>query len=289
MVKLLSEYAPAKINLYLRITGRRPDGYHELDSIFVPIALCDRVRIELRPHATRSVALLCDSNDLPVDGRNIAYRAAADFLAAFAIDAQVLIDLSKRIPVGAGLGGGSSDAGAVLRMLATMCRISDASRVAAIALKLGADVPFFLQPRPARVGGIGERIAPLERFPHLHLVLVAPAFEVSTAEVFRLLEPLHWSGPASAENLRKILRREFEPGLLVNDLATVATTKCPAIGGLISLLDDAGATAAAMTGSGSAVFGIFPTAAAAAQAAHQVGERAPEARVFSVGSYQPAQ
>ena len=80
-----------------------------------------------------------------------------------------------------------------------MCRISDTSKLAALALNLGADVPFFLQPKPARVGGIGERIAPLERFPHLHLVLVAPAFEVSTAEVFRLLESRQWSGPASAE------------------------------------------------------------------------------------------
>jgi 4-diphosphocytidyl-2-C-methyl-D-erythritol kinase len=289
MVKLLSEDAPAKINLYLRVTGRRPDGYHELDSIFVPIALCDRVRIELRPNATRSVTLRCDSNDLPVDGRNIAYRAAVDFLAAFAVDGQVLIDLNKRIPVGAGLGGGSSGAAAVLRMLATMCRISDAPRLAALALALGADVPFFLQPRPARVGGIGERIAPLDRFPHLHLVLVVPPFEVSTAEVFRLLEPRHWSGPASAEKLRKILQQEFEADLLVNDLAAVATTKWPAIGRLIALLNDAGASAAAMTGSGSAVFGLFPTADSATRAAHQLGERAPEARVFSVGSYQPAQ
>jgi 4-diphosphocytidyl-2-C-methyl-D-erythritol kinase len=286
MVKLLSENAPAKINLFLRITGRRKDGYHELDSIFIPLTLCDRVQIELRPSATRSVTVRCDADNLPNDQRNLAYRAAVDFLEAFQVDGQIMIDLKKRIPVGAGMGGGSSDAGAVLRMMATMCRVSDASRLVALALRLGADVPFFLNPVPARVGGVGERVTPLERFPRLHLVLAAPAIEVSTAEVFGALQPHQWSGAASAKDVRKIIAAEFEPGLLVNDLAKVATTKWPAIGNLLLQLNQAGATAAAMTGSGSAVFGIFPTAAAAEIAAKEVGSGAPDTRVFVVESYQ---
>ena len=130
------------------------------------------------------------------------------------------------------MGGGSSDAGAVLRMMATMCRVSDTSRLLALALRLGADVPFFLNPVPARVGGVGELVTPLERFPQLHLVLAVPAIEVSTAEVFGALEPHQWSGAASANDVRKIIAAEFEPGLLVNDLAKVATTKWPAIGNL---------------------------------------------------------
>jgi len=285
MVKLLSESAPAKINLYLRVTGRRADGYHELDSIFIPIALCDRVRIEMRPSAAPSVTLQCDARTLPVDQNNLAFRAATAFMAEFAIDAQVLIDLDKKIPIGGGLGGGSSDEGAVLRMLAAMFRVRDSARLAGVALKLGADVPFFLNPVPARVGGIGERIAPLDWVPKFHIVIAAPPIEVSTAEVFRHLERQQWSGPASADDVRRLLQGHIPPALLVNDLAPVAMKKWPVIAQLRDMLERAGASAAAMTGSGGAVFGTFPTADAAARAALSVGALVPETRLFSVGPY----
>jgi 4-diphosphocytidyl-2-C-methyl-D-erythritol kinase len=284
MVKLLSDLAPGKINLYLRVTGRRPDGYHELDSIFLPIQLCDRVSIEMRPGATRSITLHCET--LPVDHRNLAFRAASSFMNEFGIDAQVLIDLHKGIPVGAGLGGGSSDAATVLRMLATICRLDDSARLAALALKLGADVPFFLNSIPARVGGIGERITPLVGFPQLSLVIAVPAIEVSTADIFAGLDPSRWSGPASADDVGKVLRGEFAPGLLVNDLAPVAMAKWPLIAGLKRILEEAGALAAAMTGSGGAVFGVFPDAQAAETAAQKVASSAPEARVFSLKTRQ---
>ncbi len=286
MVKLLSESAPAKINLYLRVTGRRADGYHELDSIFIPVALCDRVQIEMRPSAARSVTLQCDARTLPVDQGNLAFRAAAAFMAEFDIDAQVLIDLDKEIPIGGGLGGGSSDAGAVLRMLAAMSRVRDSARLAVVALKLGADVPFFLNPVPARVGGIGERIVPLEWVPKFHIVIAAPPIEVSTAEVFRHLERQQWSGPASAADVGRLLQGHIPPALLVNDLAPVAMKKWPVIAQLRVMLERAGASAAAMTGSGGAVFGIFPTADAAERAVLSVGALVPETRVFSVGPYQ---
>src|SRR6266481_169813 len=101
MVKLLSAAAPAKINLFLRVTGRRPHGYHELDSIFIPISLCDQVRIEQRPASGRSVTFHSDVDTLPLDDRNLAVRAALAFMTEFAIEADVRIDLQKMIPIGA--------------------------------------------------------------------------------------------------------------------------------------------------------------------------------------------
>jgi len=157
MVKLLRESAPAKINLFLRVTGRRLDGYHELDSVFVPVSIYDRLDIELRPARCSSVQLWCDSDAVPADERNLAVRAANAFLAEFGIQAEVLINLHKEIPVGAGLGGGSSDAGAVLRMMAALCGVDQSASLLTVAMRLGADVPFFLNPTPSRVRGIGER------------------------------------------------------------------------------------------------------------------------------------
>ncbi len=261
MVKLLSAFAPAKINLYLRVVGRRPDGYHALDSIFIPVSLCDRIGIETRPASTSAVTLRCNLRSLPADDRNLAVRAASFFMAEFSLAAEVLIDLHKEIPVGAGLGGGSSDAGTVLRMMAALFRIDSPNRLAEIALKLGADVPFFLNPVPARVGGIGERITPLDWKPNFALVIAVPPIEVSTAEIFRALKPVSWSGVAPENDLRRILAGEIAPALLVNDLAPAAISRWPRIGEALTMIEKSGALAASMTGSGSAVFGIFATAA----------------------------
>ena len=151
MVKLISAFAPAKINLYLRVAGRRADGYHELDSIFLPIAIGDQIALETRPSTRRIVRLHGSIGNLPTDERNLAVRAAIDFMAEFDLTAEVLIDLRKSIPSGAGLGGGSSDAGTVLRLMAALFRIDEPGRLARVAVKIGADVPFFLNPVPSRV------------------------------------------------------------------------------------------------------------------------------------------
>jgi 4-diphosphocytidyl-2-C-methyl-D-erythritol kinase len=285
MVKLLSAFAPAKINLFLRIVGRRPDGYHELDSIFIPVLLCDRIGIETRPASTPAVTLRCDLRSLPNDNRNLAVRAASLFMVELGLTAEVLIELHKEIPVGAGLGGGSSDAGTVLRMMATLFRIDSPNRLAEIALQLGADVPFFLNPVPARVGGIGERITPLDWNPNFALMIAVPPIEVSTAEIFRALQPDNWSGIAPESDLRRIIAGEIAPTLLVNDLAPVAIARWPRIGGTLAMIEMAGALAASMTGSGSAVFGIFANAAKAQEAAAQLRNRDPELRVIVASPY----
>ena len=278
MVKLLAQLAPAKINLFLRVVGQRSDGYHELDSVFLPISLYDRIQLEVRPSRSSSVALRCDRGDLPSDDRNLASRAASAFIAEFGIAAEILIDLHKEIPVGAGLGGGSSDAGAVLRMMAALYRTGDAKRLSKLALKLGADVPFFLEPRPARVGGIGERIAPLKRAPSLPLVIAVPPFEVSTADIYGSLRSAEWSGAVPEADMRAIESGQISPATLVNDLEQAAIRRHPRIGELKALLQDVGASAAAMTGSGGAVFGVFQDAEAAARGAEKARQRAPDSQ-----------
>jgi 4-diphosphocytidyl-2-C-methyl-D-erythritol kinase len=302
MVKLLAEPAPAKINLFLRVVRRRANGYHELDSVFVPVSLCDRVRVEIRVEPESAVdtviALGCDREDIPTGDKNLAWRAADAFLREFGPTIHrprhVAIDLRKEIPAGAGLGGGSSDAGAVLRMMAALCRVDDASRLAQVALALGADVPFFLNPHVAHVGGVGELIAPLqatapgEHAPLWHnplwMVIAVPPIEVSTAEVFRALLPEQWSGAAPAEHLSAIVAGEITPAMLQNDLAAVAMTRHPEIVELRSALIAAGATGASMSGSGSAVFGIFAGAELAAQAAAKLRQNLPAIRFYVVNS-----
>jgi 4-diphosphocytidyl-2-C-methyl-D-erythritol kinase len=267
MVKLVGERAVAKINLFLRVVGRRPDGYHELDSIFLPIALADEVRLELRTSGDRSVRLLCDAPGLGDEASNLASGAARAFLDEFKIDASVLIQLEKRIPVGAGLGGGSSDAGAVLRMLSRLTRIAEPSRLHAIAVKLGADVPFFLDPEPARISGIGEVIEPLKGFPSIPLVLAIPPFGIATASVFKGLKQENWSGRAPDADVVAASRGEITQAIAINDLAVVADREHRAIGELRALLGSLGARAVQMTGSGSAVFGVFASSADADRAA----------------------
>jgi len=281
MVKLLREWAPAKINLFLRVTGRRPDGYHELDSVFVPISIYDRLDIELRPAHSVSVQLFCDSDAVPGDERNLAFRAAYEFLAEFSIQAEVLIKLHKEIPSGAGLGGGSSDAGAVLRMMAVLCGVKQSSPLLRVAMKLGADVPFFLNPTPSRVRGVGERREPLGQIEKPFLLIAVPPVEVPTTLVFRHLRPEHWSGPAPDSDVLAIVQGRVGREHLVNDLEQVAIAQWPEIGELKKLVEALGARAAAMTGSGGGVFGIFNSSEQASAAGRDIVRRAPEIRAFT--------
>lgn len=284
MVKLRTEPAPAKINLFLRVVGRRLDGYHELDSILLPVALFDEIAIELRNAAEASVTLKCNRSDLPTDDRNLAARAARTLMAEFGIRQEVSIALRKEIPLGAGLGGGSSDAAAVLRAMASMLHTTDEARLVKIALGLGADVPFFLNPRPARIGGIGERLAPLHGLPRLNLVITVPPIEVSTASIFAALDPKQWSGAAPEGEIQAILKGRLTAAILVNDLEVVATARHPEIANLKVILENTGARAVAMSGSGGAVFGIFGDPAEAEHAARKVRDKAPSARVFAVST-----
>lgn len=285
MTRLRSEHAPAKINLFLRVTGRRPDGYHELDSLFVPISLHDRLRLRWTEAADAAVTLECASAAVPPGPRNLAVKAARAFMAEFGVSAHVVIELHKEIPAGSGLGGGSSDAAAVLRALKALSGVAEGGRLFRLALALGADVPFFLVPAPARVGGIGERIEAVELPKRLDLVIAVPPFEVSTAAIFGALKPEDWSGAAAEDEVSTFARGgAVQKRFLVNDLASVAATRHPEIARLRELLEELGARGAAMTGSGGGVFGIFDSAAEAQRAAAGARARESRARIFTASS-----
>lgn len=253
--------APAKLNLGLRVLGRRADGYHELESVFAPLDLADEIDLEIAAAARADVqlALAGSPAGVPADATNLSVRAATGFLAAAGLAREVTIRLTKRIPAAAGLGGGSSDAGAVLRALAAS--FPDAigpQALARLALGLGADVPYFLAPCLARVSGIGERIQRLSDFAPLACLLVNPGVPLSTASVFAAWDARPERPPAAVDP---------ELGLdLANDLAGPADRLCPAIAPLRERLRTLGARAVGLSGSGPTVFGIFPDAAEAARA-----------------------
>jgi 4-diphosphocytidyl-2-C-methyl-D-erythritol kinase len=282
MVRIVAELAPAKINLCLHVTGKRPDGYHNLDSIMLPVTLCDRIAIELRDGRERRVTLHCDRTDIPLDEGNLAVRAAHAFMDEFNLNADVTIDLRKAIPAGAGLGGGSSDAAAVLRAMAALTRRGDPSRLASLALRLGADVPFFLLAVPARARGVGEILNELPGFPRLDLVIAAPAVEVSTAAVFRTLTAENWSGPITDSELERMTSGRLAGAKLINDLEPAATALCPIIGELKLKLQLCGALSTGMSGSGGTVFGIFGDAPEALKAAAKVRSEVANAVVHAV-------
>jgi 4-diphosphocytidyl-2-C-methyl-D-erythritol kinase len=280
MVKRLELSTPAKINLFLRVTGRRSDGYHELDSLFLPVSLFDRIALEAEPGDDAAVTLQCDWPHLPLDDRNLALRAARLFLEAAKLRWRVTIDLHKQIPDGAGLGGGSSDAGAVLRMMARLNSIAPQS-LAPIALRIGADVPFFLDPRPARVGGIGEHISYLDGDWGLHMVIGVPPVVVPTAAIYRNLKQGDWSGRGPAITSMPLAGAHLPPDLLVNDLERPALALYPQIVAVKQLLRELGASGVLMSGSGGAVFGLFSNLEQAGQARAKASAQMPSARFFA--------
>jgi 4-diphosphocytidyl-2-C-methyl-D-erythritol kinase len=283
MDKRCALLTPAKINLFLRITGRRPDGYHELDSLFLPISLFDRITVATAQAPVAVVSIRCNWREIPLDSRNLAVRAAQLFMTEAQLSARIDIDLHKEIPAGAGLGGGSSDAGAVLRALALLYGFDDRAILHHLALKIGADVPFFLDPRPARVGGIGERITYLSGAFPLYLVIGVPPVAVPTAEIYRHLEQTHWSGHVAIEMPATFDARTISPELLINDLETVAAARYPQIGKVKVILQGLGASGVAMSGSGGAVFGLFPSAEEASKGALEAASKMPQTLFFAVG------
>lgn len=275
--------APAKVNLGLRVVGRRPDGYHLLESRFAPLDLADQLRVAIAPAAAPEVRVEVTGHaaGVPVGPDNLVVRAAHAYLKTVGIGARVEIELTKRIPVGAGLGGGSSDAATVLHALSEhFANTISRQDLAALALSLGADVPFFLDPRPAWVTGVGEVIEPFDvPLPALDLVLVTPSPGLPTAEVFRAWDAALTPSGASrrmpalrgspGRSLIAALEDEGTPlaELLTNDLEPVATQLRPAIQRIRDELERLGARTVAMSGSGPTVFGLFRTSEQARAAA----------------------
>jgi len=255
---------PAKVNLYLQVVGRRPDGYHELITVMQPLSLADSLTITLRP---ADIICECQGADLPGDEGNLAVRAVKAFQQAAGADFGVHLRLVKNIPLAAGLGGGSSDAAGVLRGLNRLRGLPlNPAQLAAVARQLGADVPFFLLTGPALGRGIGEVLTPIT-LPPLWYVLVNPGFPVSTAAVYAGLRP-----PFQAPPLEQIhtMLQHHPTTWLHNDLEAVTMARYPELAELKTALRRQGAQGVLMSGSGPTVFGIFPTAASARAAASRL-------------------
>ncbi|MEQ1859817.1 MAG: 4-(cytidine 5'-diphospho)-2-C-methyl-D-erythritol kinase [Chthoniobacteraceae bacterium] len=243
--------APAKINLSLRVVRRREDGFHEIDSLLVPISLSDRIDIELRDDG--GLDFTCDDPGVPADETNLVVRAARLFCAEAGIEPQMRIHLEKRIPHGAGLGGGSSDAAATLLALD---KLSDAAfpreTLLRLAAELGSDVPFFILGRPARARGRGE-LLDVSRFPHrLPLLLLKPPFAVPTPWAYQ-----RWRDSRELPGVR--YSAQPQPwGELVNDLERPVFEKHLLLATLKSwLLRQPECAGALMSGSGSTVFAVL--------------------------------
>lgn len=277
MDEAYAEAAPAKVNLALHVTGRRDDGYHELESLVVFAGVADE--LVARParqdslKVTGPFALAAGSGD-----SNLVARAVAAFRARWPdhVGTGLAIELVKNLPVAAGLGGGSADAAAALRLMAILGDADIAfTELSALALTLGADVPACLLSRPTEVRGVGEILHPLRAFPRTHLVLVNPLVPVVTADVFRRLQSRQ-NPPLPA--LPEPLSRAAELGLWLtetrNDLEPPAVSLVPIIGTLVAeLAAFDGCMLARMSGSGGTAFGLFASASRAHQAAHDLRER----------------
>ncbi len=272
--------APAKLNLGLRVLARRHDGYHEIETVFLPLTLFDELSLE--ETGGGAVTLECDDPGLPAGGENLAVRAAVAAREALGVERGLHLTLSKEIPVGAGLGGGSSDAAAALLGVEALAgRTLAPERRRALALGLGADVPFFLDPRPMLGRGVGEQLTPVPGAPELWWVLVLMPFQVSTADAFRLASA-ELTLPRGRSSIAALLGSGGVENPPQNDLEQVASRRHPEIGEAREALRRVGARFTSMSGSGPTVYGEFPDRAAAEVAAAEVRlPRGARARVVS--------
>jgi len=253
MVKALRFKSPAKVNLRLEVLRRRDDGYHELRTILQKISLSDIVSVSLKKE--KGISISTDHPRLPIGRGNLVYRAAQMILKKSEYKGGLHIDIRKEIPLGAGLGGGSSNAAATLKGLDKLLEIGlPTKELMKMGLGIGADVPFFFLDGAAIAAGVGERLKKME-LPDLSYVLINPNFEVSTRWAYQnfVLTKRHFHF-----NLQGFVKTpEGISRLLWNDLEGVVSHKYPQIEGMKKMLLSAGALGALMTGSGPTVFGLF--------------------------------
>jgi 4-diphosphocytidyl-2-C-methyl-D-erythritol kinase len=275
----LTLFSPAKINLYLRIVGKRPDGYHELETVMLPLDFGDR--ITLQPRKT-NVTLVCDNSELPTDGSNLVVRAARTLAEAFDTKRGVRVGLIKHTPLAAGLGGGSSNAATALLGLNQLWKLKASNgQLHALAASLGSDINFFLAGGAALCHGRGEKIEPVPcKFSGV-ILLVNPGFGISTKWAYgswaraaaesRLTAP-----PPEVSLLLRALAEDDLAGVsrcLFNSLEAPSIRKFPVLELIKDAMRDGGAVGALMSGSGATLFGLFPDAKLAKRSARKVREQ----------------
>jgi len=269
MIKALRLKSPAKVNLRLEILRRREDGYHELRTVLQKISLNDTLSVSLKNE--KGISITTDHPDLPLGRRNLVYRAAQMILKKSEYRGGLHIDIRKEIPLGAGLGGGSSNAASTLKALNQLLEIGlPTKELMEIGLGIGADVPFFSLEGSAIGSGIGERLKKIE-LPRLWYVLIYPNFEVSTRWAYQnfILTKRQFRF-----KFHKFLETpEGISHILMNDLEEVVSKEYPQIEVMKKMLYSAGALGSLMTGSGPTVFGIFSEKGDASKAYQEVRRR----------------
>ncbi len=279
---------PSKINLFLYVLRKRKDGYHELFTSFLKVSLFDEVLIYCNKEGNRTISLeVCSDCNLSSGKDNLCYKAAKEFLYVFKKDWDIKIRLKKNIPIGAGLGGGSSDAAATIRILMTF--LSDAERLRCgekifdLGRRLGADVPFFLYDEVFCIArGIGDEIIS-KKAPEFYFVLINPNFSVDTAWVYknlRLTIPKDDTIFADDQNLERFLWH--------NDLEDIVIESYPEIAYIKKLFLEKGALASMMSGSGSSVFGVFRSKEEAFKVKQEIEKSHKDFKIYIVtGTAQP--
>lgn len=259
--------SPAKINIGLYVKNKRPDGYHNIETIFYPITLNDEVKIIIRRiNGGENIITVKTNSRFDIEGKkNICYRAAEMFLKKFKIQGKYRIDIiiRKRIPIGAGLGGGSSNAAAVLKILSKHFRLKNDGKLSKLASGLGSDVPFFLLGKPAFAGSRGEKLTLLPKFKiNYDILLVNPDIQISTKWAYEKLDFKNQfdTGDAKSKNKdRRLIRKSGSANVYVlqNDFEKVVFEKYPEIRKLKEKLYEMGAAFSLMSGSGSTIYGFY--------------------------------
>jgi 4-diphosphocytidyl-2-C-methyl-D-erythritol kinase len=274
----LKVFSPAKVNLYLRILGKRPDGYHELETVMLPLEFGDELTLE---SSNAGITLECDHPNLPTDESNIALRAAKLLAEYSGLDLGARIVLRKQTPLAAGLGGGSSNAAAVLTGLNQLWNLNASSKTLhELAARLGSDVNFFLGQGAALCGGRGERIEPVACKFIGFILLVNPGFGISTKWAYEA-----WAKAVAESRLTgkfpeaSLLLRALAEGdlasvaqCLFNSLEIPSIRKFPVLDLIKKTMCENGAAGALMSGSGATVFGLFASEKKAEQSARRIRE-----------------
>lgn len=250
--------SPAKINLSLKILDRRPDGYHTIFSLMEKISLFDELKFEKIPSG---IEVICPDVDVPLE-KNLVYKAAKLLHEESGSSCGVRIQLSKKIPMGAGLGGGSSNAATVLKGLNQLWGLHwPLERLAKLGVQLGADVPFFIYDGPAQIEGIGDKITSLTKLPNLSIILINPGVHVSTPWAYQQWDMTGRGNPLTPQNRSVTSARAFAEIVqeLHNDFESVVIPEHPEIQSAKKVLKNVGSSGVLMSGSGSTVFGLFET------------------------------
>ncbi|WP_073037962.1 4-(cytidine 5'-diphospho)-2-C-methyl-D-erythritol kinase [Desulfacinum infernum] len=250
-------HTPAKINLWLEVLARRQDGYHDLSTLMLPVSVYDTLEVELDPAGHR-IWIQVEPPGIPTDERNLVWKAASAFFRKTGRPVGLRVRLVKRIPSAAGLGGGSSDAAAILLFLNEEAHEPlPLKELLDVAATVGADVPFFLLRRPALATGIGEILSPVENLPEYPLVLIKPPVDVPTAWAYGRLK---LTRGGSRIRIATLLACPRNPApCLENDLEEAVVSRHPVIENIKRWLMRNGAVGALMSGSGPTVFGVFET------------------------------